>query len=300
MEIIKAEIGFCVGITRVYRLMNKIAADHGSFYATQRCSSPHSNAEMDTLRRIERKDQHLFQLYPNLEKVTVVDDVTELRKGDRLVLGFHGLPNDIKEGLKGKEVTLLADLQCPFIARLNKVVKNLLRDGFDLIIVGKKNNHHCIEAQRLARKYDRRCFVVEKAVDIDSVIAEEGMRLALVGQVTGNTLTFNDVVERLRQKDIPVKIVRTVCSDSYLRQGIAINFAKHADVVVVVDDGGGASQSVFEVCSQLSEKVQRIRRKEDIKREWFEGVQKVAIVGGILVPQWSIDEVARHIREICV
>lgn len=300
MEITKAEIGFCVGITRVYRLMDKIAADQGSFHATHQCSSPHSNMEMDTLKRIERKDQPLFELYPNLEKVSVVDDVTQLRKGDKLVLGFHGLPNHIKDQVKEKGVTLLADLQCPFIARLNRVVEQLVAEGFDILIVGKKENHHCRDAQKTAGQYGRRCLVIEKPEDTESITYDEGRRWALVGQVTGNTLTFGEVVERLREKEIPVKIVRTVCSDSYLRQGIAINFAKDADVVVVVDDGGAASQSVFEVCSQLSKKVQRIRSKEDIKREWFEGVHKVAIVGGILVPQWSIDKVARHIKEICV
>ncbi len=295
MEITTATVGFCLGITRAYRLMNARALTDAPFYVT------HQNfgGELDTLRRIERRDAHLLSLYPALEKIAVVHDASELRQGDRLVLGFHGLPREVKEGLTANGVVLVDDLQCPFITRLNGVLERLVREGFDVIIVGSKGNHHCQEAQRLAEEYGRTCVVIERPEDIESMPNDDAKRWALVGQVTGNTTTFKDVVRGLREKGIPAKIVRTICSDSYLRQGIAMNFAKEADLVIVVDDGGGAAQSVVEVCSQLRKNVHRIGSKDEVKRECLEGVRKVAIVGGILVPQWSLDEVARHIKQIC-
>jgi 4-hydroxy-3-methylbut-2-en-1-yl diphosphate reductase len=66
--------------------------------------------------------------------------------------------------------------------------------------------------------------------------------------------------------------------------------------VLVVDDGGGASQSVYEVCTQVNGRVYRISSKEEIQREWFEGIISVAVVGGILVPQWTIDEMAAYLQ----
>jgi hypothetical protein len=42
-----------------------------------------------------------------------------------------------------------------------------------------------------------------------------------------------------------------------------------------------------------------VRSKHEIRREWFEGVDKAAIIGGILVPQWSLDDAARHVRALC-
>lgn len=296
MEILAARVGFCVGITRAYRLMNKRALDGPPFYVGHQNSS----GDLDTLRRIERRDADLLSRYPGLESVSVVHDVSELRHGDRLVLGFHGLANnEVKEQLKGNGVVLLDDLQCPFIAKLDRVVERLVREGFDVAIVGRKENHHCKKARDLAERHGRRCFVIEKSEDIESIKIEEGTRVALVGQVTGNTVIFEEVVERIRTSELPLKIVRTICSDSYLRQGIAMDFAKQADVVLVLDDGGGASESVFEVCSELSKRVHRIRRKEDIRIEWLEGAGRVAVIGGILVPEWSIEEVARHVNDLC-
>lgn len=294
MEIIKAKVGFCYGIILAYHLMNKKASNE-QFYVTHQNSS----GDLDTLQRIEHRDERLMNMYPDLERVSVVHDVEKLRKGDKLVLGFHGLPNYTKKQLEEKGVTILDDLQCPFITRLNQTMERLASEGFDIVIVGKRQNHHCQDALRLAEKYSRRCFVIEKEEDVETVTCDNTQRLALMGQVTGNVTTFDHVLNRLHEKGIPVKIEKTLCSDSYLRQGEAIALARESDVVIILDDDGGASQSIFEVCSTLDKRIYRIRRKEEIRQEWFENVCKVAIIGGILVPTWSIDEVVEYIGKIC-
>jgi hypothetical protein len=56
---------------------------------------------------------------------------------------------------------------------------------------------------------------------------------------------------------------------------------------------------VFEFCSKANECIYRVRSKEEIQSEWFEGVHVVAILGGILVPHWSIEETAWHVRALC-
>jgi 4-hydroxy-3-methylbut-2-enyl diphosphate reductase IspH len=48
--------------------------------------------------------------------------------------------------------------------------------------------------------------------------------------------------------------------------------------------------------SGVNERVYRVRSKEEIRAAGFQGASKTAIVGGILVPDWYIEEVAQHIR----
>src|SRR5262249_56702439 len=74
-----------------------------------------------------------------------------------------------------------------------------------------------------------------------------------------------------------------MCSDSYSRQRTAVELAQRADVVILLDDGGGAAQSVFEVCSRVNDRVHRVRSKEEIKPAWFEGAGAAAIIGGFFV-----------------
>jgi 4-hydroxy-3-methylbut-2-enyl diphosphate reductase IspH len=295
MDVLTANAGFCLGITRAYREMNERALAETPFTVA------HQNAggEFDTLSRIERRDPDLLARYPGLNNVSVSHDVSTLGPGDRLVLGFHGLSDNTKENLAIQGVDLLDDLICPFIAKLDRVVERLAGQGFDIIIVGKKGNHHCRVAEQIAKEHQRSCYVIERADEIDALPRNSGRAFALVGQVTGNTEVFQDVIERIRTSDVPVKIVKTMCSDSYARQKTAADLARVADLVILLDDGGGAAQSLFEVCSRINSRIRRVRSKDEIRPEWFEGVEKAAIIGGILVPQWSLDDAARHVRAIC-
>jgi 4-hydroxy-3-methylbut-2-enyl diphosphate reductase len=295
MEILTASFGFCIGINRAYRGMNERALAEAPFTVAHQ----NSKSEFDTLRRIERRDPGLLERYPGLGRVSVAYDVAELDRGDRLVLGFHGLPSDDKEALAGRGVDLLDDLICPFIAKLDRVVERHAEQGFDIAIVGTRHNHHCVTASEIAARHGRRCFVIERVEDVEALPLGDSRPIALVGQVTGNTETFKAVIDRLQKFAVPVKIVKTMCSDSHARQKDASALAQEADLVILYDDGGDASQSVFQVCSRVNPRVYRIKSKDEIRAEWFDGANKAAIVGGIMVPEWSIQEVARHVRAIC-
>src|SRR5262249_45275281 len=94
MEILTASVGFCLGITRAYREMNKRALAEAPFAVA------HANAgsEFDTLSRIERREPALLAQYPGLRELSVVRDVSTLGAGDRLILGFHGFGHgDLKK-----------------------------------------------------------------------------------------------------------------------------------------------------------------------------------------------------------
>jgi 4-hydroxy-3-methylbut-2-enyl diphosphate reductase len=292
VEILTANAGFCLGITRAYRKMNERALNEGPFSVTHQ----NSGGELDTLTRIARREKELLAEYPGLQELSVATDLSTLGQGDRLVLGFHGLNKDTKEDLVARGVDLVDNLICPFIAKLDKVVERLAGEGFDIAIVGAKDNHHCRVATKIADQHNRRCFVIEQPDEIDAVPVEDGQPIALVGQVTGNTQVFAEVLERIRTSRAPIKIVKTMCSDSYSRQRAAADLAQQADLVILLDDGGGAAQSLFEVCSRINKRVHRVRSKEEIQPNWFDGAQKTAILSGILVPSWVVAETARYIE----
>jgi 4-hydroxy-3-methylbut-2-enyl diphosphate reductase len=292
MEVLTASAGFCLGITRAYRRMNERALDGAPF------SVAHQNAgdEFDTLTRIERRDPELLAQYPGLGRLSVARDLSTLEQGDRLVLGFHGLKKDAKEALEVRGVDLLEDLICPFIAKLDRVVERLAGEGFDIAIVGAKDNHHCRVAKQVADEHQRRCYVIERPSDLDAIPADNGRSVALVGQVTGNTEVFTQVVERIRASGAPIKVVKTMCSDSYARQRMAAELACRVDVVILLDDGGGAAQSLFDICSRINRRVHRVRSKEEIQADWLVDARTTAVIGGILIPSWTIEDAARFVR----
>lgn len=305
MEVKTAQLGWCVGIERAYRLMDRQARnqDGEPLYATHHAQHPAPNADMDTLRRIEQQDTRLLEQYPALQNVRVVHDTATLTSQDTLFLGFHGLPQDTIATLTAQGVTV-KDYKCPFIATLDTTVERLVADGFDILIMGKPKNHHCQYAQEVAAKAQRQCIVLEKLADIEAVPRPPQARWALVGQVTGNIVLWQTLVARAQQPDLAAHVVQTVCSDSYKRQEGAMHLAEVTDCCVIVDDAGGASQSLFEVLSARHARVHRLRWRDDgswqaaLDSRWFTGVQSVSVVGGILVPQWALDAVAAYLRDL--
>jgi 4-hydroxy-3-methylbut-2-enyl diphosphate reductase len=292
LDVRTAQVGFCFGIERAYSAFDKHARAGKRIHVAHR-----AGGEWDTLRRIERGDPELLHRYPGLRDVTVTHDVGSLKEGDRLVLGFHGLAESTKTALADRGVAVVEDMLCPFIAKLDRVVEQAAKDGFDIAIVGKKGNHHCNVAEDVARQHGQRCYVIESADDLD-LIPNDGRRVALVGQVTGNTVTFDAVIERVERNKLPMRIYRTMCGDSRTRQEDAVALARNSDVVVLVNDGGGASDSVYEVCSRANPRIYKVGGKQDLRREWFDGTSSACVVGGILVPRWTIEEIAQGIRDL--
>lgn len=297
MEIKTAKSGFCVGIKRAYNGMNRIAKTREKVNVFHRVSTSAQAREWDTLRRIEKEDPELFEEYPNLVNVSVIDNPSMIKSGDDVVLGFHGVEKPVKEELLTKNVDI-EDLQCPFISRYNSTLEELASEGYNLIAFGRKDDHHCLDAQRVAKVYGRTCVTVEKPEDINHIDFNTENKWACVGSVTGNTVLWKAVVSKLNENEIEIKIVETVCRDSFKRQDEASQLSKEADIVLVVDDGGGASTSVFEVCSSVNDTVYLVSSKEDVKLEWLKDISSIAIVGGILVPQWTIDEMASHVNTL--
>src|SRR6201981_823070 len=90
VEVLTASVGFCLGITRAYREMNKRGPAEAPFAVA------HQNAggEFDTLSRIERREAGLLADYPGLRELSVVRDVSTLGARGRLPLGFHLLKKE--------------------------------------------------------------------------------------------------------------------------------------------------------------------------------------------------------------
>ena len=292
MEVLTASRGFCMGIERAYRRMNARALAEEPFsVAHQNSANP-----FDTLRRIEKGDPDLLLRYPGLARLSVKHGVDKIAADERLVLGFHGLPPEDKAIVEAK-ADLLDDLICPFIEKLDRVVEKHAKEGFDIAMVGSPDNHHLRTARKLAADNGRRCYAIVKAQDIEALPSAE-RQIVLVGEVTGNTEVFHQTLDLINASKLQIKVRKTMCADSYSRQRDASDLAKRADVVVLVDDGGDGARSVFEVCARVNARVHRVKDKDEIESAWFEGATSVAVVGGILIPDWTVVDIAEHLRTL--
>ncbi|MBS7701509.1 MULTISPECIES: hypothetical protein [unclassified Chelatococcus] len=297
MDIRIAKTGMCFGIERAYKMVDRLAAKTPRLHAGHKCSAEHKNAEWDTFHRIERGDPELLKRYPNLAKVQIIHDDAEVRSGDELAIGYHGYTPERMNDLRQRGVKL-HDYMCPFIARMHGTAEKLAAAGHDIIAFGKPLNHHTTYCKRAAEEAGRTGLIAEDLDAIANELANPERNWACVGQVTGNADKWKAFASGLKARGIPVHVVDTVCTDSHERQGEAQALARSSDVVVLVDDGGGASVSVMEAVETVNKRVFRTGTNMPLQAEWFDGVSSVAVVGGIMVPAWKLQQVGEDIRHL--
>ncbi len=292
MEIHVASAGHCFGIERAYRMINELAADGRPLYGALQKKS-----EWDTFRRVENRDWDLLTAYPHLGNLIILHEPVDLRDGNALAVGHHGLDPERRQELEERGIKI-HDYICPFIARMNKIAEQLANEGYDIIVFGKPQNHHTEYAKQAAERAGQVALIAETLAEVELALQDAARTWACIGQVTGNAAKWQAFSEALKARDVPIHVVDTVCTDSHDRQREAMDLARKANVVVVVDDGGGASVSVLEACSSVNRRVHRYGTEMPLRAEWFEGATSVAVVGGILVPRWTLDTVAMAIREL--
>lgn len=294
LDVQVATIAYCWGIDLAMKRIAQVATD-GALQATHRWSPKPEARRWDPLELLRRRDASLVQTYPGLERVEVIDKSGNVT-ANRLALGHHGI---VEPTVHAGSAQIL-DFTCPFIANSEHRARMLAEAGYDLILFGKPGNHHCEFAKSAAEAAGRVGVIGESVTELQAQLQVPGRNWACLGQVTANVEFWTAFKNDLNALKMPVHIVDTVCSDSHDRQAEGLLLAQHCDVVILVNDHGGSTLSMFERCHAANPNTFRFdpMAGEELNPDWFEGAHSVAVVGGIHVPKWILDEVGARISRL--
>lgn len=292
MDIQIAKIGLCWGIELAYERLNKVAKE-GEVHVTHRWGPTPTSLIWDPMRRIvEDNDPELQARYPDLGNVRLLEKVDEATAGMRVAIGHHGSPAEAIVAAKANE-TAVFDFKCPFIAKSDRTADQLAAQGFDIIAFGASGNHHCEYAVERAEAAGRVGLIAVEVAAIKDALAEPGRNWACIAQVTANTAKWTQFQSDLASCGIPIKVVDTVCSDSHDRQKEAVELASRVDTVLVINDNGGSTKSVLERCLAVNPNSVLVDPRGELPD--LEQARSVAIVGGIHVPDWIMQEYAERL-----
>lgn len=294
MDIHIARIGLCWGIELAYDRLNK-TAEKGEVHVTHRWGPTPTSLIWDPMRRIvEMQDDELHARYPNLHNVRLLENAEDALPGMWIAVGHHGSAAEELLVARGNGAELF-DFKCPFIAKSDKTADRLAAEGYDIIAFGKTGNHHCEYAKETAEKAGRIGIISEDVAAIQDVLRESGRNWACIGQVTANTAVWARFRADLASCGVPVRIIDTVCSDSHDRQAEAVELAGRVDVVLIINDNGGSTKSVVEQCRSVNPRSELVDPNGPLPD--LDGVNSLAIVGGIHVPDWIMQAYASRVKE---
>ncbi len=276
--------GFCAGVDRAIEIVNRALDVFGPpIYV--RHEVVHNKFVVEGLRArgavfVEELDQ-------------VPDDVI-------VIFSAHGVSQTVRDEAARRGLRVF-DATCPLVTKVHLEVARYSRDGQECILIGHAGHP---EVEGTMGQYDNRnggaIYLVE---DEDDVARLEVRNPAALAYVTQTTLSMDDtskVIDALRERFPAIQGPRKsdICYATQNRQDAVKQLAEDCDLLLVVGSPNSSnSNRLRELAERMGTPAYLIDGADDLRREWFDGKQKIGITAGASAPEVLVQGVIARLRE---
>ena len=270
--------GYCWGVERALDIVNQTAETH-------------QDAPVRTLGPIIHNPQ-VVQAF-NDKGVRTIDSLNEMEAGGTVIIRTHGVAPEVYEQAEAKRLTVV-DATCPLVTLVQNKAKQLVNEGYHLIIFGNPKHPEVIGTLGHA---GGKATVIEKPEDART--AKLPKKVGVVVQTTQETELVSELLSHLASRCKEIKVFNTICNPTIERQEAARELAREVQVMIVV---GGKNSSntrhLADVCCEEGAKTYHIEEPTEVEPNWFIGVQEVGVTAGASTPGWLMDQVIGRIHEL--
>lgn len=209
--------------------------------------------------------------------------VDEVESGT-LIIRAHGVVPQVIDQARAKGLEVL-DATCPYVKKVHMASEKLVREGYQLIVVGESGHP---EVEGILGHAGDAAHVVSTPHDLDGV--DLARKVGVVVQTTQTPVNLAAIVSALALRTMDLRVVNTICSATQERQDSAAELASRADVMIVIGGkNSGNTRRLAEICMACCPRTHHIEDSSEIQRTWFEGVALVGITAGASTPGAHID-----------
>jgi len=275
MEIVKARTqGFCFGVELTYKKALAETTERDDVYTM-------GNIVHNPLIVKELDDK-------GLRNVESLDDIG----AGTLFVRAHGLPPPVIAQAEEKGLRV-ADATCPMVTRTQRLAAKLAAEGRSVVILGDPNHP---EVRGIAG-HAPGCLVLNEWPE-DETSIRRLRRIAVVSQSTLNGDKFKELVGKIAAINYEVRVYNTICSDTQGRQESSRDLAREVDTMVVIGGTKSANtRHLAEIAEAEGATPHLIENADDLRREWFDGSQRVGIATGASTPGFLTDDVVAKLQE---
>lgn len=223
--------------------------------------------------------------------VTVVEDV-DVEADSTLVLRTHGVPPALEEAARATGATVI-DAACPFVKRVHRAAARLVREGYQVVVVGEPG-HPEVEG---TVGYAPGALVAE---NVEALAALELPRkVGIVVQTTQSKALLREMVASLVGRVDELHVVDTICEATAGHQDACARLAKTVDVMVVVGGKSSANTThLADISRAICPKTHHIEVPDELEAAWFAGASRIGITAGASTPASQIEAVRARIAEL--
>jgi (E)-4-hydroxy-3-methyl-but-2-enyl pyrophosphate reductase len=267
--------GFCGGVKRAWRLTTSEAESSGSpVYVSGKLI--HNTPAMMEL------EERGIRILDVIQEVSVAP-------GAAFVLRAHGEGPAVYE--RAEELGLrVIDGTCGIVRKVQKLARALEDQGYQVVLFGHRNHPEA----RATVAHTARGIIIESAEEAGQLARYP--RIAAIAQTTSSAAEYDQVRRILAEKCDLFEDHGHICDFTQRAQEEAAGLAGRVDAMVVV--GGKDSSNtrrLVEVCAERCTTF-HVETANELRPEWFEGVDTVGVTAGASTRDRDIDEVVARLQ----
>lgn len=230
----------------------------------------------------------------DLESIGVgtASSVSEVEKGT-LIIRAHGVVPSVVEDARTRGLDVL-DATCPYVKKVHNAAERLVREGYQLIVVGESGHP---EVEGIMGHAGDDAHVVSVPGDLDAI--DLPRKVGVVVQTTQTPGALADVVAELSKRTMDLRVINTICSATQERQDSAAELARRVDAMIVVGGkNSGNTRRLSEICTAACPKTHHIEDASEIEAAWFDGVSHIGVTAGASTPASHIERALVRMRSL--
>lgn len=224
--------------------------------------------------------------------VSTASSVSEVEEGT-LIIRAHGVVPSVVEDARTRGLDVL-DATCPYVKKVHNAAERLVREGYQLIVVGESGHP---EVEGIMGHAGDDAHVVSVPGDLDAINLSR--KVGVVVQTTQTPGALADVVAELSKRTMDLRVINTICSATQERQDSAAELARRVDAMIVVGGkNSGNTRRLAEICTAACPKTHHIEDASEIEAAWFDAASHIGVTAGASTPASHIERALVRMRSL--
>ena len=226
-----------------------------------------------------------------------VDDLADVPSGSHVIFSAHGVAPDIFDKARQYQLHSI-DATCPLVTKVHVESRRFAARGFTILLIGHADH---VEVEGVVGEAPDRTLVVPTPEAAEAVQVPDPTRIAVLTQTTLSVdeaqRVMNVLKRRFPQLHTPRK--EDICYATTNRQMAVKQLRGRVDLWLVIGDRMSSnSNRLREIGADSGVPAHLLLGADDLRPEWFEGVETVGITSGASTPESSVSSVVARLREL--
>ncbi len=223
-----------------------------------------------------------------------VDSVEEVPNGERVIYSAHGVSPEVRDASRERHLRVI-DATCPLVTKVHVEAVKFAKEGYSLILIGHRDHDEVIGTLGEAPIVTQ---VVGSPREVESLTVPNPDRVAYLTQTTLSLDETKDIIAALRARFPNIKgpAAQDICYATENRQTAVKHVSSTADLLLVVgSENSSNSNRLVEVARNLGASSHLIDSFKNIRPQWLEGVNTIALTAGASAPECLVEEVVKFL-----